>query len=47
MEFKKVQYEKLNGKQKEIYNFQKVAAELADYGFNCIKPGAAPASAAK
>jgi len=37
MEFKKVQYEKLNGKQKEIYNFQKVASELADYGFNCIK----------
>ena len=28
---------KLNGKQKEIYNFQKSAALLADYGFNCIK----------
>ena len=28
---------KLNGKQKEIYNFQKSAAMLADYGFNCIK----------
>ena len=27
----------LNGKQKEIYNFQKSAALLADYGFNCIK----------
>ncbi len=26
-----------NSKQKEIYNFQKVAALLADYGFNCIK----------
>lgn len=28
---------RLNGKQKEIYNFQKSAALLADYGFNCIK----------
>ena len=28
---------KLNGKQKEIYNFQKSSALLADYGFNCIK----------
>ena len=27
----------LNAKQKEIYNFQKIAAVLADYGFNCIK----------
>ena len=25
------------GKQKEIFNFQKVAAQLADYGFNCIR----------
>ena len=32
-----VNYRDLNGKQKEIYNFQKVAAKLADYGFNCIK----------
>lgn len=32
-----VDYKKLNGKQQEIYNFQKVAALLADYGFNCIK----------
>ena len=29
--------EGLNAKQKEIYNFQKIAAVLADYGFNCIK----------
>ena len=28
---------KLNGRQKEIYNFQKSAALLADYGYNCIK----------
>ena len=37
MKLEKVQYENLNSKQKEIYNFQKVAAILADYGFNCIK----------
>jgi hypothetical protein len=32
-----IKYNDLNSKQKEIYNFQKVAAFLADYGFNCIK----------
>ena len=32
-----IKYSDLNSKQKEIYNFQKVAALLADYGFNCIK----------
>ena len=32
-----VEYDKLSPKQKEIYNFQKVASILADYGFNCIK----------
>jgi len=30
-------YIKLNAKQKEIFNFQKIAAILADYGYNCIK----------
>lgn len=34
---RRVDYRELNSKQKEIYNFQKVAARLADYGFNCIK----------
>ena len=34
---KPIQYDDLNAKQKEIYNFQKIAAALADYGFNCIK----------
>lgn len=34
--FKKVDYTSLNSKQKENYNFQKVAAILADYGFNCM-----------
>jgi hypothetical protein len=37
MELKKVEYTELNSKQKEIFNFQKVAGVLADYGFNCIK----------
>ena len=34
---KPIRYDDLNAKQKEIYNFQKIAATLADYGFNCIK----------
>ena len=33
---KKIQYNDLNSKQQEIYNFQKLAASLADYGFNCM-----------
>ncbi|WP_206056672.1 hypothetical protein [Nocardioides sp. GY 10113] len=33
----RISYADLNAKQKEIYNFQKVAALLADHGFNCIK----------
>ena len=32
-----IKYSELNSKQKEIFNFQKVAALLADYGYNCIK----------
>lgn len=35
--FKQIDYKQLNSKQKEIHNFQKVSAVLADYGFNCIK----------
>ncbi len=35
--FTRINYNDLRPKQKEIYNFQKVAAILADYGFNCIK----------
>lgn len=34
--FKRIEYEKLNSRQKENYNFQKIAAVLADYGFNCM-----------
>jgi hypothetical protein len=37
MRFKKVRYDSLNARQKKLFNFQKVAAILADYGFNCIK----------
>jgi hypothetical protein len=32
-----VSYAKLNARQKELFNFQKIAATLADFGFNCIK----------
>lgn len=35
--FKKIAYDKLNARQREQFNFQKIAATLADYGFNCIK----------
>jgi hypothetical protein len=34
---KHIRYSNLNSRQREIFNFQKVAAILADYGFNCIK----------
>ena len=37
MTLARISYKSLNSRQKEIYNFQKVAAILADYGFNCIK----------
>jgi len=36
VEFKKVRYQDLNAKAQEMYNFQKVAAILADYGFTCM-----------
>jgi len=37
MKFKRIDYSTLSGKQQEIYNFQKIAGVLAEYGFNCIK----------
>ena len=37
MKLQRINYADLNAKQKEIYNFQKIAGVLADYGFNCIK----------
>ncbi|MDO5604625.1 MAG: hypothetical protein Q4G25_05620 [Paracoccus sp. (in: a-proteobacteria)] len=36
MSFVPVPYDSLNPRQREIYNFQKIAARLADYGFNCL-----------
>ncbi len=36
MKLEKVKYDDLNAKAKEMYNFQKVAAKLADYGFTCM-----------
>ncbi|POA97845.1 hypothetical protein C2134_14400 [Chromobacterium sinusclupearum] len=33
----RIAYEQLNARQKENYNFQKLAAVLADYGFNCLR----------
>lgn len=35
--FERVCYGDLNSRQKENYNFQKVAGRLADYGFNCLR----------
>jgi hypothetical protein len=37
MKLQRISYKTLNARQREIYNFHKVAALLAEYGFNCIK----------
>lgn len=37
MELKLIDLSELNAKQKKNYRFQKVAAVLADYGFNCVR----------
>ena len=37
MKLQPISYKELNSRQREIYNFHKVAALLAEYGFNCIK----------
>lgn len=34
--FHRIEYTGLNSRQKENYNFQKIASKLADYGFNCM-----------
>lgn len=36
MGFELIDYRQLNARQKELYNFQKLAGRLADYGYNCI-----------
>jgi hypothetical protein len=33
LQLRRIKYDDLNGKQKENYNFQKVSAVLAEYGF--------------
>jgi hypothetical protein len=37
--FTKIQYDHLNARQQEQFNFQKVSAVLADYGFRTISLG--------
>jgi len=37
MKFEKILYSELNSRQQESYNFQKISAILADYGFATIK----------
>jgi len=36
LKLERIKYNDLNSKAKEIYNFQKVSAVLADYGFTCM-----------
>jgi len=36
LQLKKISYESLNAKAKEMHNFQKVSARLADYGFTTM-----------
>lgn len=33
----RIQYRQLNARQQENFNFHKVSARLADYGFNCLR----------
>ena len=37
MEFIKVKYNELNAKQKENFNYHKVASSLADYGYDSMR----------
>ena len=37
MKLKKVVYNKLNARQKENYNYHKVASALADYGYDSMR----------
>ena len=36
-QFEPIRYAELNPRQKENHNFHKIAARLADYGFNCMR----------
>lgn len=35
--FQKITYDELNARQKENYNFHKIAGRLAEFGFNCLR----------
>ena len=35
--FEKINYRKLNSRQKENYNYQKISSILADYGYSTIR----------
>ncbi len=37
MKLNKIKYEELNARQKENYNYHKVASRLADYGYDCMR----------
>ena len=37
MELKKIQYKNLNARQKENYNYHKIASALAEYGYDCMR----------
>ena len=37
IDLKKVDYDSLNARQKENYNYHKVASALADYGYDCMR----------
>ncbi|MEQ8846746.1 hypothetical protein [Botrimarina sp.] len=37
MKFERISYGELNARQKETYNFHKIAGVLADYGFTSIR----------
>ena len=37
MELNKIKYTDLNSRQKENYNYHKVASALADYGYDCMR----------
>ncbi|MDA9183252.1 hypothetical protein N9O26_00800 [Flavobacteriaceae bacterium] len=37
MNLHKIHYKDLNSRQKENYNYHKVASALADYGYDCMR----------
>ncbi len=37
MKFEKLPYKNLNARRKENYNYAKIAARLADYGYSCMR----------